>query len=91
MCFCQIEICLMTKYSGPLETTAIAVCVMVWRGVWEGVREDILFLKSKKVYRNNIYIYIYTVYVCVCVCVPTHVCTCMYVSTDVKLIWIFHY
>ena len=29
--------------------------------------------------------------VCVCVCIPTHVCTCMYVSTDVKLISIFLY
>ena len=73
-----------------LEKNAIAVCMRIWRGVWEGLREDLLFLKSKKVYRNNIYIYM-CVRVCVCVCVLTHLCTCMYVSTDVKLVWIFHY
>jgi len=58
----------------PLETTAIAVCMLVWKGVWEGVREDILFLKSEKVDRNNIYMC-----VCVCVCVRVYTYTCMHV------------
>lgn len=69
------------KYSGPFgDRCYCCLCDEGLRGVWGVVREDILFLKNKKVYRTKKKAYTYT-----------HVCTCMYDSTDVTLVWIFHY